>query len=107
MKRVIVFLSFSIFLLFYISSVALAQESQYQFQDKPSPSANVIITSFKRVGKSTSARLVGRVFNRGEATAKNVVVLYQVRNPHGSVMVRGKIDQDRTRAANGEKSCCR
>ena len=71
---------------------AFPQEFQYQFKDSPSPEANVIVTKFKRVGRSTSARLVGRVFNRGEATAKNVVIEYQVRNPHGVTKVKGKIN---------------
>ena len=74
------------------SSFAFAQEFQYRFQDKPSLDANVIVTSFKRVGRAPSARLVGRVFNRGESTAKNVVVEFQVRNPHGVIKVKGKIN---------------
>ena len=86
MKGIFILLSVLLF-----SSFAFAQEFQYRFQDKPSLDANVIVTSFKRVGSAPSARLVGRVFNRGEATAKDVIIEYQVLNPHGATKVKGKI----------------
>ena len=35
--------------------------------------------------------LAGRVFNRGQATARNVVTKYQIRDANGSIMMQGEI----------------
>lgn len=56
-----------------------AQEFRYNFSDKPSPEANVVMVSHKLVpGESNQWFLEGRVFNRGLKTAKNVRVVYSV-----------------------------
>jgi len=70
-----------------------AHEFEYQFLDSPSKEANVIVTSQTLSRNSTVHlnRLIGRVFNRGEETAHNVVVRYEVHNADGAVVMRGKI----------------
>jgi len=70
-----------------------AHEFEYQFLDSPSKAANVIVTSQTLSRNSTVHlnRLIGRVFNRGEETAHNVVVRYEVLNADGAVVMRGKI----------------
>ncbi len=53
---------------------------------KPSKEANVIVVSTD-LGRD----LTGRVFNRGQTTAKSVRVKYQVRNTRGKTVSKGSI----------------
>ena len=53
---------------------------------KPSKEANVIVVSTD-LGRD----LTGRVFNRGQTTAKSVRVKYQIRNTRGNTVRRGSI----------------
>lgn len=61
---------------------------------KPSKQANVIVT-VATVGQDQSGFstlvLSGRVFNRGQTTARNVVVKYHVRDTSGAVYAEGEI----------------
>ena len=61
---------------------------------KPSKEADVIVV-LTQVGRDQRGViryiLVGRVFNRGQSTAKNVVVKYQVRNARGTTVRKGEI----------------
>jgi Domain of unknown function (DUF4124) len=61
---------------------------------KPSKEANVLVAVTK-IGQdpgifSTSV-VYGRVFNRGQTTARNVVVRYQVRDARGIIYANGEI----------------
>ncbi len=81
MKRVSIFL---FFVLFLIAPSARAQ-FRYEFEDRPSPEANVMVVSHSlRQGPSAEMYLVGRVFNRGLKPARNVRVVYSIRNPTGA-----------------------
>jgi hypothetical protein len=61
-------------------TAARAQEFRYQFHDKPSPEANVVIVKHEIVpGESNQWFLEGRVFNRGVKPAMNVRVVYSAR----------------------------
>lgn len=55
--------------------------------------ANVVVvnTQVMRDEKSPTHLLSGTVFNRGQSTAKNVVVKYQIRNIGGTTITTGKI----------------
>jgi hypothetical protein len=67
-----------------VVSAARAQQFQYQFHDKPTDEANVIVVSHSlKQGSSSDSYLVGRVFNRGLKPARNVRIVYSVRNQHG------------------------
>jgi uncharacterized protein DUF4124 len=61
---------------------------------KPSKEANVIVTlttvGSDPSGFSTSV-LSGRVFNRGQTTARSVVVKYQARDDRGTIYAEGEI----------------
>lgn len=61
---------------------------------KPSKEANVIVV-IATVGRAqrgpNAPALIGRVFNRGQATARNVVVKYQALNARGLTVGKGKI----------------
>ena len=71
--------------IFLIVSAAAAQQFQYQFQDRPTEEANVVVVSHDiRQGFSSDSYLVGRVFNRGLKPAHNVRIVYSVRNQHGA-----------------------
>ncbi len=66
--------------------IAPSAEAQfrYEFQDRPSPDANVMVVSHSlRQGPSGELYLAGRVFNRGLKTAHNVRVVYSIQNPSG------------------------
>jgi hypothetical protein len=67
-------------LIVLLVSTAAAQEFRYNFEDRPSPEADVVVASHKVVpGESTQWFLEGRVFNRGVKPAKNVRVIYSMR----------------------------
>jgi len=61
---------------------------------KSSKEADVIVV-LTQVGRDQSGVIryimAGRVFNRGETTAKNVVVKYQARNARGTTVRKGEI----------------
>ncbi len=61
---------------------------------KSSKEADVIVV-LTQVGRDQSGViryiLAGRVFNRGQSTAKNVVVKYQIRNARGTTVRKGEI----------------
>ena len=59
-----------------------------------SKEANVVIVNtevMRDQKRATHHFLSGTVFNRGRATAKNVVVKYQIRNNRGTTITRGEI----------------
>jgi hypothetical protein len=67
-----------------VVSAARAQQFQYQFHDKPTDEANAIIVSHSlKQGSSSDSYLVGKVFNRGLKPARNVRIVYSVRNQPG------------------------
>jgi hypothetical protein len=73
----------------YVSLVLIVPSAgaqfRYEFQDRPSPEANVMVVSHSlRQGSSAEMYLVGRVFNRGLKPARNVRVVYSIRNPDGA-----------------------
>jgi hypothetical protein len=73
--------------IFLIASVAAAQQFQYQFHDRPTDEANVVVVSHDvRQGSGSDSYLVGRVFNRGLKPARNVRIVYSVRNLHGAFL---------------------
>jgi hypothetical protein len=52
----------------------------------------VVATGFEPVALNFSSHLVyGRVFNRGETTARNVVMKYQIRNSSGVIITQGEV----------------
>lgn len=52
----------------------------------------VIATQFEPVAQGFSSHLLsGKVFNRGQATARNVMTKYQIRVANGSVLMQGEI----------------
>jgi membrane-associated protease RseP (regulator of RpoE activity) len=61
---------------------------------KPPKEANVLMV-FERSGHNpgsiTVPVLFGRVFNHGQATARNVVVKFQIRNTRGTTLGKGEI----------------
>lgn len=70
-------------------SIALASAAgaqfRYEFQDKPSPEANVMVVSHSlRQGSGAELYLEGRVFNRGLKPARNVRIVYSIRNQSGA-----------------------
>jgi hypothetical protein len=68
-----------------LASASRAQEFQYQFQDKPTPEANVMVVSYDlKTGSGADSYLVGRLFYRGQQPARNVRILYIVRNLYGA-----------------------
>jgi hypothetical protein len=51
----------------------------------------VIATRFEPVLVGFSSHLLyGKVFNRGQATARNVVTKYQIRDSNGSIIMQGE-----------------
>ena len=69
---------------FVVASPANAQ-FRYEFHDRPSPEANVIVVSHSlQQGSGAEIYLVGRVFNRGLKPARNVRVVYSIRNQSGA-----------------------
>ena len=86
MARLIVTLS-----LLLVTISTFAQDWQYQFQDRPSPDANVVVVFHNvRPGSGVDWYVSGRVFNRGLKAAKNVRVIYEVRRS-GMVMYTGAV----------------
>ena len=61
---------------------------------KPSKEANVLV-AITRVGQDpgifSSSVVFGRVFNRGQTTARNVVVKYRVRDARGNIYADGEV----------------
>jgi hypothetical protein len=52
----------------------------------------VVTTQFEPVTVGFSSLLLsGKVFNRGQATARNVVTKYQIRDANGSIMMQGEV----------------
>ncbi len=79
-----VFVCFFFVLLVFLPSSGGAQ-FRYEFQDRPYDNANVMVVSHSlRQGSSAEMYLVGRVFNRGLKPARNVRVVYSIRNPDGA-----------------------
>lgn len=80
MKRVFI----SLYVLFTLIAPSAQAQFRYEFQDKPSPEANVMVVSHSlRQGPSAEMYLVGRVFNRGLKPARNVRVVYSIQNSSG------------------------
>ena len=50
----------------------------------------LVITQLGRDQRGGGAFVSGRVFNRGQATARNVVVKYQVRSANGTTFTQGQ-----------------
>jgi len=76
------------------SSVALASAAgaqfRYEFQDKPSPEANVMVVWHSlHQGPSAELYLRGRVFNRGLKPARNVRIVYSIRSLSGGAQLPG------------------
>jgi hypothetical protein len=70
-----------------LASLAWAQQFQYQFQDKPTEEANVVVVSHGiKQGSGSDSYLVGRLFNRGLKPARNVRIVYIVRNQYGAAL---------------------
>lgn len=66
--------------LFLVAASVSAQDWQYQFQDRPSPEANVVVVFHQvREGSQRESRISGRVFNRGLKAARNVRVICELR----------------------------
>jgi hypothetical protein len=70
-------------------SIALASAAgaqfRYEFHDTPSPEANVIVVWHSlHQGSSAELYLRGRVFNRGLKPARNVRIVYSIRNQSGA-----------------------
>jgi hypothetical protein len=73
--------------LFFIAAAGAAQQFQYQFHDRPTDEANVVVVSYDvKQGPGSDSYLVGRVFNRGLKPAHNVRIVYSVRNLHGAFL---------------------
>jgi hypothetical protein len=71
--------------IFFVASAAGTQQFEYQFQDRPYEEANVVVVSHSiKQGSGSDSYLVGRVFNRGIKTARNVRIVYSVRNQYGA-----------------------
>jgi hypothetical protein len=82
MKR---FISYYCFLLLLVGACPAGAQFRYEFHDTPSPEANVMVVSHSlRQGPSAELYLVGRVFNRGLKPARNVRIVYSIRNPAGA-----------------------
>jgi hypothetical protein len=82
MKTVFICLLYVVLILIVPSAGA---QFRYEFQDRPSADANVMVVSHSlRQGSSAEMYLVGRVFNRGLKPARNVRVVYSIRNPDGA-----------------------
>ena len=78
--------SIGLYLSVILILIAPAADAQfrYEFQDRPSPEANVMVVSHSlRQGPSAEVYLVGRVFNRGLKPARNVRVVYSIQNSFG------------------------
>jgi hypothetical protein len=72
------------------AAVLQAQVFQHQFQDPPSPDANVIVISNGLRREPDGFHSVsGRVFNRGLKLAKNVRVSFEVRDVNGVMLASG------------------
>jgi len=81
-KTVSICLLYAVFILIVPSAGA---QFRYEFQDRPSPEANVMVVEHSlRQGSSAEIYLVGRVFNRGLKSARNVRIVYLIRNPDGA-----------------------
>ena len=82
MKKWIVW---SYFLLSFAVASPASSQFRYEFYDKPSSEANVVVVSHSlRQGSTAEIYLVGRVFNRGLKPARNVRIVYSIRNPSGA-----------------------
>jgi hypothetical protein len=87
MKKLVILVLF-----FLITAIVHAQQFQYQFQDKPTEEANVVVVSHGiRQGSGSDSYLVGKVFNRGLKPAKNVRIVYTVRNLYGAQLPTNQI----------------
>ncbi len=87
MKKLVIFV-----LLLLIAAIVHAHQFQYQFQDKPPEEANVVVVSHGiKQGSRSDSYLVGKVLNRGLTPAKNVRILYTVRNLYGAQLPTNQI----------------
>ena len=76
--------SICLYLLLVLIVPSAGAQFRYEFQDRPSPEANVMVVSHSlRQGPSAEMYLVGRVFNRGLKPARNVRVVYSIQNSFG------------------------
>ena len=72
------------------ASIAHPQVFEHQFQEQPWPDANVIVISQGlRLEADGYYSVSGRVFNRGLKPAKNVRVVFEVRDINGVLLANG------------------
>ena len=77
--------SICLYVFFILIVSSAGAQFRYEFEDRPSPEANVMVVSHSlRQGSSAEMYLVGRVFNRGLKPARNVRVVYSIRNSAGA-----------------------
>lgn len=73
----------------------IGSHCHYSDEFKPSSKEADVIVVLTQVGRDQRGViryiLAGRVFNRGQTTAKNVVVKYQIRNARGTTVRKGEI----------------
>jgi hypothetical protein len=71
----------------FVAAAGSAQQFQFQFHDRPTEEAIVVVVSHDvKQGSGSDSYLVGRVFNRGLKPAHNVRIVYSVRNLHGAFL---------------------
>jgi hypothetical protein len=72
--------------------VVHAQVFEHQFQEPPTPDANVIVISkWLRLEADGYHSVSGRVFNRGLKPAKNVRVVFAIRDLNGVILAQGSV----------------